>query len=115
MPPLPLVFTVRRIVAGTLAAVVSTTTFGVVTEGPQARAASPDADSRAASRVIDGPDVASYQHPYGHRIAWHKVAKAGHEFAIIKATEGRYYRNPWFHRDYSGARAAGLARGAYHF
>src|SRR3954451_24210605 len=110
MPPLHLVFTVRRIVAGTLVAVVSATTFGVVADGPAARAASLTADSRAASRVIDGPDVASYQHPYGRRIAWHKVAASGHEFAIVKATEGRYYRNPWFHRDYSSARAAGLVR-----
>src|SRR4051812_44288131 len=115
MPPLRLVFTMRRNLAVTLAAVVASTTFAVVTEAPAARAALSRSESRAATRVIDGPDVASYQHPYGQRIAWHKVKASGHEFAIVKATEGGYYRNPWFRRDYRGARAAGLARGAYHF
>ena len=115
MPPLHLVFTMRRNLAVTLAAVVATSTLAVVADGSEARAALRADSSRAATRVIDGPDVASYQHPYGRRIAWHKVARSGHEFAIVKATEGRNYRNPWFHRDYSGARAAGLARGAYHF
>src|SRR4051794_9481612 len=116
MPPLHhLVFTMRRNVGAALAAVVAVSTFAVVTDAPAARAADGGSDRRAATRVIDGPDVASYQHQYGHRIAWHKVKAAGHEFAIVKATEGRNYRNPWFGRDYRGARAAGLARGAYHF
>jgi GH25 family lysozyme M1 (1,4-beta-N-acetylmuramidase) len=73
------------------------------------------ASAASVSRVIDGPDVASYQHPYGQRIAWRKVARAGKEFAIIKATEGTSYRNPWFRRDYAGSRRAGLVRGSYHF
>lgn len=113
MPPLTLVFPLRRATAVAAVAVIAATGFGVA-PGPVARAAVVQPDSRA-TRVIDGPDVASYQHPYGRRIEWHKVAKDGHEFAIVKATEGRYYRNPWFHRDYRGARQAGLARGAYHF
>jgi GH25 family lysozyme M1 (1,4-beta-N-acetylmuramidase) len=73
------------------------------------------ASAASVPRVIDGPDVASYQHPYGKRIAWGKVARAGKEFAIIKATEGTSYRNPWFRRDYAGSRRAGLVRGSYHF
>src|SRR3954469_22575193 len=114
MPPLTLVFTLRRILAVATAALMAVTTFAVA-DGPAAPAAAGSADGRFATRVIDGPDVASYQHPYGQRILWRKVAAAGHEFAIVKATEGRNYRNPWFGRDYRGARAAGLARGAYHF
>ncbi len=69
----------------------------------------------ADRRVIDGPDVASYQHPNGAPIDWHRVARAGHEFAIVKATEGTFYRNPWFRADYSRSRRAGLVRGSYHF
>lgn len=66
------------------------------------------------SKVIDGPDVSSYQHPGDAKIDWTKVA-AGHEFAIVKATEGTGYRNPYFWGDYMGARKAGLVRGSYHF
>ncbi|HEU5034287.1 MAG TPA: GH25 family lysozyme [Mycobacteriales bacterium] len=65
--------------------------------------------------MINGPDVASYQHPSGAPIDWHKVARTGAEFAIVKATEGTSYRNPWFRADYNGSRRAGLVRGSYHF
>jgi GH25 family lysozyme M1 (1,4-beta-N-acetylmuramidase) len=68
-----------------------------------------------SSEVIDGPDVASYQHPYGAAINWRAVARTDKDFAIVKATEGTSYKNPWFHRDYDGARKAGLVRGSYHF
>lgn len=99
----------RRGVHGAVAvAVVATCLFAAA--GPAAPAA-----AATRSRVIDGPDVASYQHPHGARINWHKVARSGHEFAIIKATEGTFYRNPWFQQDYHGAHNAGLVRGSYHF
>jgi GH25 family lysozyme M1 (1,4-beta-N-acetylmuramidase) len=68
-----------------------------------------------SSQVIDGPDVSSYQHPYGAKINWRAVSKTEKDFAIVKATEGTSYRNPWFWRDYDGARRAGLVRGSYHF
>lgn len=68
-----------------------------------------------SAQVIDGPDVASYQHPGGAKINWRAVAKTDKDFAIVKATEGTSYRNPWFWRDYTGAREAGLVRGSYHF
>ena len=68
-----------------------------------------------SSQVIDGPDVSSYQHPYGTKIDWRAVSKTDKDFAIVKATEGTSYRNPWFRRDYDGARRAGLVRGSYHF
>ena len=69
----------------------------------------------SASGAIDGPDVSSYQHPYGDAINWGSVAKAGKEFAIVKATEGTSYVNPWFKTDYSHIRRAGMVRGSYHF
>jgi GH25 family lysozyme M1 (1,4-beta-N-acetylmuramidase) len=73
----------------------------------------------ASKQVYDGPDVASYQHPRGKPIHWDKVANAGMDFAIVKATEGTSYTNPNFagptFNDYGDAAAAGLVHGAYHF
>lgn len=37
------------------------------------------------------------------------------EFAYIKATEGGDFVDDWFERNWEGAGAAGLDRGAYHF
>ena len=65
--------------------------------------------------ALQGVDVASYQHPGGKSINWPKVAKAGIQFAAIKATEGTYYRNPFALTDLAQARAAGLAVMAYAF
>src|SRR5207302_896757 len=71
--------------------------------------------SAHASTTITGPDVSSYQHPYGAKINWAKVKAAGKDFAIVKATEGTYYSNPYFGADYRNSRRAGLVRGSYHF
>jgi len=65
--------------------------------------------------AVDGPDVSSYQHPNGVAISWPAVRKSGHEFGIVKATEGANYINPWFARDYSGIQAAAMVRGSYHY
>jgi lysozyme len=69
----------------------------------------------AAAKATTGPDVASFQHPKGAAINWHKVMKSGRTFAIVKATEGSSYVNPYFAKDYARAGAAGLVRGSYHF
>jgi GH25 family lysozyme M1 (1,4-beta-N-acetylmuramidase) len=71
--------------------------------------------STAAAKAPTGPDVASYQHPNGAAINWKKVSKSGKKFAIVKATEGSSYVNPYFADDYAKAGAAGLIRGSYHF
>jgi lysozyme len=62
-----------------------------------------------------GVDVASHQHPDGAAIDWTAVAKGGHRFAGVKATEGNYYANPFHAGDQKGARAAGMYAFAYHF
>lgn len=69
----------------------------------------------AAGSSILGPDVSSFQHPGGASINWTKVQKSGVKFAIVKATEGTYYTNPYFASDYAGAAQSGLVHGAYHF
>src|SRR4051794_16117487 len=62
-----------------------------------------------------GPDVARYQHPRGKPIDWAAAKRSGAGYAFIKATEGTSVVNAWFRKDWSGARKAGLPRGAYHF
>jgi GH25 family lysozyme M1 (1,4-beta-N-acetylmuramidase) len=70
--------------------------------------------ARAAAGRIRGIDVASHQHPHGAGINWNLVART-YRFVGVKATEGRYYANPYRHRDQNRARAAGMYVFAYHF
>lgn len=60
---------------------------------------------------VKGIDVSHHQ----GRIVWRKVAKAGISFVYMKATEGNDFVDPSFRANWAGAKAAGLARGAYHF
>ena len=71
--------------------------------------------ANASSAALDGPDVASYQHPRGAAISWQQAASSGASFAFIKATEGTTYTNRYFAGDYAAARDAGLVRSAYHY
>lgn len=64
-----------------------------------------------ASKAPKGHDVSSHQ----KRVDWPAARAKGARFVYVKATESTTYRNPYFTRQYSGARAAGLLRGAYHF
>lgn len=66
----------------------------------------------AVGRVID---LSSNNHPNTTPITWPAVAHVGVTTAIIKATEGTGYINPWYGRDMTGARAEGLDVLAYHF
>jgi GH25 family lysozyme M1 (1,4-beta-N-acetylmuramidase) len=58
-----------------------------------------------------GIDVSSWQ----GTVDWATHAKAGKQFAYVKATEGTRYKNPYFSRQYTDAFHAGFIRGAYHF
>ncbi len=62
-----------------------------------------------------GVDISSWQHPGGTEIGWGTVRAAGIGFAIIKATEGSSYTNPYFAGDRDHARQAGLVVGMYHY
>lgn len=64
---------------------------------------------------IIGVDVSSWQHEDGHPIDWDAVYEAGYRFAVVKATQGTTYVNPWVARDLSDASASGLLLGAYHY
>ncbi len=60
---------------------------------------------------IPGLDV-SYWQP---SVNWPQVRASGQWFVFIKATEGESYADPKFSSHWSGARSAGLLRGAYCF
>ncbi|RSK31225.1 glycoside hydrolase family 25 protein [Hymenobacter metallilatus] len=60
---------------------------------------------------VHGIDVSAYQ----GRINWPLVANHRVRFAFIKATEGVTLRDNRFQRNWRGARAAGIYRGAYHY
>ncbi|SNR50851.1 lysozyme [Hymenobacter mucosus] len=60
---------------------------------------------------VHGIDVSAYQ----GRIDWREVAEHRVRFAFIKASEGVTLRDSRFQRNWEGARAAGIYRGAYHY
>lgn len=64
-----------------------------------------------AQYPVQGVDVSEYQ----GQIDWPVIASQDISFAFIKATEGSGYIDPYFSENFSGARAAGLRVGAYHF
>lgn len=61
--------------------------------------------------MLDGIDVSSNN----GTISWPQVYADGARYTLIKLTEGAGYLDPDFSANWSGARAAGLATGAYHF
>jgi lysozyme len=65
----------------------------------------------SATYPIRGIDVSHHQGP----LAWSRLPKGAYSFAYIKASEGGDWVDPQFHTNWDGARAAGLAVGAYHF
>jgi lysozyme len=58
-----------------------------------------------------GLDVSHYQ----GTVDWNSVAQERYTFAFIKATEATSWTDPEFSANWTGAKAAGLIRGAYHF
>ncbi|PBC99981.1 lysozyme [Streptomyces sp. OV198] len=76
----------------------------------------------AAGTVLAGAPVAAAAKPRGHDVSshqknvdWQSAKEKGARFVYVKATESHTYRNPYFGRQYDGARDAGILRGAYHF
>ncbi|MEE1757238.1 lysozyme [Streptomyces sp. SP18CS02] len=67
----------------------------------------------ADTRVIqtEGVDVSSHQ----GNVNWSSLWSSGVKWAYAKATEGTYYKNPYFAQQYNGSYNVGMIRGAYHF
>ncbi|WP_298359215.1 GH25 family lysozyme [Rhodoblastus sp.] len=70
-----------------------------------------EATKLARNFTVHGVDVSKYQ----GNVNWDAVHEGGVKFAYIKATEGGDRIDPNFARNWRGAKAAGLPRGAYHF
>jgi lysozyme len=66
---------------------------------------------RPTDYPIHGIDVSKFQGD----IDWNAVAGSGVKFAWIKATEGGDHADERFQANWTGAKAAGVPRGAYHF
>jgi len=58
-----------------------------------------------------GMDVSSFQ----GNVNWQTAAANGAKFAYIKASESTNYLNPYLYSQFTGAYAAGIIRGTYHF
>ncbi|MBS2030181.1 MAG: hypothetical protein JST54_19920 [Deltaproteobacteria bacterium] len=65
----------------------------------------------AAGTTVPGIDVSHWD----GTINWPQVADGGQTFVFMKATEGTGFTDPQFATNWQGAKAAGVARGAYHF
>ena len=65
----------------------------------------------ATPTTLDGIDVSYHQ----GSIAWPQVAAAGKRFAFVRATAGTLTADTAYGANWSGARAAGLTVGSYHF
>lgn len=65
--------------------------------------------NRAAQ--TEGVDVSSHQ----GNVNWAGLWSSGVKWAYVKATEGTYYKNPYFAQQYNGSYNIGMIRGAYHF
>lgn len=63
-----------------------------------------------AAPQLPGIDVSSYQ----GNVDWASIASRI-DFVYAKATEGTYYKNPYFGSQYDGSYNSGLLRGAYTF
>ena len=75
-------------------------------------AAAPAAEARAKKpQYGEGIDASHWQ----GAINWTRVAGASKKFVYLKTTEGTTYVDPTFASNRSGARAAGIKVGAYHF
>lgn len=60
---------------------------------------------------VRGMDVSGYQ----GNVNWNGAWANGARFTYIKATEGTYYKNPYFTQQYNGSYNVGMIRGSYHF
>ncbi len=61
--------------------------------------------------TLSGIDVSAWQ----GEIDWNAVRKSGVEIAMLRASEGETVVDSTFERNYSGAKASGVAVGFYHF
>lgn len=78
---------------------------------PEETRAAFEAVEQCPVQSVEGVDVFDGQ----GLVDWNAVARAGIQFAFIKATQGTYDTQATFSFNWSQARAAGVLRSAYHF
>ena len=71
----------------------------------------PDWPNSTDRYEVVGVDVSHYQ----GAIDWDELAADGHDFAFIKATEGKELKDKAFFANWTLAGKTGMRRGAYHF
>ncbi|MGW4027952.1 lysozyme [Streptomyces sp. NPDC004838] len=65
----------------------------------------------ARATGTEGVDVSSHQGD----VNWPALWNSGVRWSYNKATEGTYYKNPYFSQQYGGSYDVGMIRGSYHF
>ena len=95
----------RRLVIGILLVEFIAALFLMITSGLLI-----PTEPAARSYPVRGVDVSHHQ----GEINWKKLAGQGIDFAFIKATEGKSFKDPRFDQNFSQARKHVMA-GAYHF
>lgn len=109
MSMLQRVTVLRVTAAGGTALLLSLATAPGADATPGAAAA-----DRHGAQAVRGLDISSYQHRKAP-INWPLLARRGISFVAVKATEGTYYRNPYYRSDVREAARAGLAVMPYVF
>jgi len=72
--------------------------------------------AQAAQVCSSGPFVQGVDVSGGEgSLDWASAAGAGIKFAFMKATQGNYFTDSEFSNNWSGTKANGIVRGAYHF
>jgi lysozyme len=91
--------------------VISLSGCVVAAPSPEETSTSSEAVTVCGMTTVQGVDISHYD----GMIDWPTAKAAGISFAFAKATEGTTFVDPMFSTNWSGMKAAGVARGAYHF
>lgn len=103
-------------VAPTSAHAVAEVAVAPATAGATADAASPSVSPPTLGEWRSGNGVAGFDvSRYQPQVDWTGLVRSGHTFVYVKATEGTNHRSPTHDEQRTGARAAGLVQGAYHY
>ncbi|HEX3344060.1 MAG TPA: GH25 family lysozyme, partial [Polyangiaceae bacterium] len=78
---------------------------------PEATESTSEATTVCGQTSVKGVDVSHYD----GTVDWAQAKAAGISFGYAKATESTDFVDPQFAANWSGMKAAGVARGAYHF
>jgi lysozyme len=94
--------------------VVAVAGCGASAGAPESTGTTSSAITMCGQTSVTGIDVYHGDNG-GNPIDWAAVKAGGASFAFAKATESTDFNDPQFEANWSGMKAAGLVRGAYHF